>query len=612
MAWQETEKIGPYRIVNQIGKGGMATVYKAYHDKLSRYVAIKVIHQIYQADGGFLARFEREAQIVANLDHPHIVPVYDYAEHQGSPYLVMKFVEGGTLKDVMEKVQLPPGEIIRIMSAVASALTYAHEAGVLHRDVKPSNVMIDKSGFPYLSDFGLARITYQGSSTLSSEMMMGTPQYMSPEQGQGADDLDGRTDVYSFGVMLYELLARRTPFVADTPYAIVHQHIYDLPPFPSEVNPALPVQIDPILLKALAKDPAERYLSPNELMNAFRRAALESELVALPAPRSMKPSSKPRLTSINPPDTDASITKPKPPTLPSRPQRTPPPASTNMVSFTVPAEPPPTPAPLPPNALREEPLINVADLRRRFEAETHRERSTFINRVGLFVALVVVMLLLNGIIQNLLLNLYNEARSPALYQLAALSVPLIVILIAGRALAQRGVKMFYNSGERLETRFSAVDHVMVERHGADWQYTASETDYDRVERAVGDYYRQRIAFFQHAATGLVVIALTAHIWEPVARALAILMLRSAPALARFIVGLPLVVVVIVVGCVLVGSEAYKTFSNPLLRTVQPKPIESRTEKQAEAGLAALRAQRDQRAARAKKMNEALANRKVKN
>lgn len=158
MIWREGEQVGPYQIVSQPGQGGMATVYLADHPQLDRQVAIKVMHQTFQADETFVTRFRREAQIVARLEHRHIVPVYDFNEYKGQPYLVMKYLPGMTLKQRMNQGTLPLSEILSVMTAVASALTYAHNKGVLHRDVKPSNIVIDNDNVPYLTDFGLTRI----------------------------------------------------------------------------------------------------------------------------------------------------------------------------------------------------------------------------------------------------------------------------------------------------------------------------------------------------------------------------------------------------------------------------------------------------------------------
>lgn len=282
MALNPGQLVGPYQVIGQLGHGGMATVYKAYHPRLDRYVAIKVMHKAFTEDAGFIARFEREAQIVAKLEHPHIVPVYDFNEIDGQPYLVMKFIEGQTLKRVLSDGPMALPEIIRVMDDMASAVTYAHQHGVLHRDIKPSNIVIDTHGEPFLTDFGLARVTKAGASTLSADMILGTPQYISPEQASGQAELDPRTDIYSLGVILYEMVVGRVPFTADTPYAVVHDHIYTDLPRPSVVNPAVPPQVEAVLIKALAKKPVDRYDTAIDMMTAFKQACAEAGLTALP------------------------------------------------------------------------------------------------------------------------------------------------------------------------------------------------------------------------------------------------------------------------------------------------------------------------------------------
>lgn len=275
----------------------MATIYKAYHARLNRSVAIKIMHQAFLQDSNFIARFEREAQIVASLEHPNIVPIYDFAEYEGQPYLVMKYIEGRTLKALMERSEtgVSLSEILRILPPLAEALDYAHRQGVLHRDIKPSNIILDKDGTPYLTDFGLARLAQLGESTLSSDVLLGTPHYISPEQGQGQRDLDHRTDLYSFGVVVYELLVGRVPFSADTPFAVIHDHIYRPVPLPSSLNPEIPPAVEKVLLKALSKAPTDRYPSAMALVQALRQAVTESGLTDLnPARRSIAASSEAR------------------------------------------------------------------------------------------------------------------------------------------------------------------------------------------------------------------------------------------------------------------------------------------------------------------------------
>ncbi|HEY74863.1 MAG TPA: protein kinase [Thermoflexia bacterium] len=292
------EAVGPYRIVEKLGQGGMATVFKAYHPALDRYVAIKVLHPAFQTDPHFLARFQREARIVAKLDHPNIVPIYDFAEHRGHPYLVMRFIEGETLKARLRRGPLSLDEVWRVMRAVGDALSYAHKRGVLHRDIKPSNIILTPEGHVYLTDFGLARMAQAGESTLSRDMMVGTPQYISPEQAKGETNLDARTDIYSLGVVLYELLVGRAPFQGDTPYAVIHDHIFTPLPLPRSLKPDLPEALERVLLKALAKDPDDRFQSVDEMIQAFEEALGDASTVAtaLPetvvAPRPVEPSPK--------------------------------------------------------------------------------------------------------------------------------------------------------------------------------------------------------------------------------------------------------------------------------------------------------------------------------
>ncbi len=287
MPLEAGESLGPYEIIRQIGQGGMATVYQAYHAKLDRDVAVKVMHETFTQDETFLARFQREARIVASLEHPNIIPIYDYDDDGGRPYLVMKYVQGQTLKRRLMKRSLSLAEVQSIMMTVAEALTYAHENDVLHRDVKPSNIMIDSRDTPYLTDFGLARIAQLGSSTISHDVMLGTPFYISPEQAQGDKNLTPATDIYAFAILLYELLVGHVPFTADTPYAIVHEHIYTQPNPPSSVNTELTPEIDAVLAKGLAKDPTQRYATAVEMMYAFIAAMDASGVTELPEDRSI-------------------------------------------------------------------------------------------------------------------------------------------------------------------------------------------------------------------------------------------------------------------------------------------------------------------------------------
>ncbi len=286
MSFTTGENVGAYRIVAQLGQGGMATVFKAYHPGLDRYVAIKVLHPAFKEDPTFVQRFNREARIVARLEHPNIVPVYGYEEHKGLAYLVMKFVDGETLKARLKRGALRPEQIVDVARQVGAALSYAHRQGILHRDIKPSNILLtgraddpDALGDIFLTDFGLARIAEAGESTMSRDMMMGTPQYISPEQAKGMQQLDDGTDIYSLGVVLFELVTGRVPFSADTPYSIIHDHIFSPLPLPTSIRPDIPERVERVLLKALAKERADRYPDVDSFVAAIAEAIEAGETI---------------------------------------------------------------------------------------------------------------------------------------------------------------------------------------------------------------------------------------------------------------------------------------------------------------------------------------------
>ena len=318
MSFNIGENIGPYRIIEQLGQGGMATVYKAYHAALDRYVALKVLHPAFHEDQTFTARFQREARVVARLEHPNIVPIYDYSEHEARPYLVMKFIEGDTLKARLNQGPLSAAEIEEVVNSVGSALAYAHKQGILHRDIKPSNVLIATDGEMYLADFGLARIAQAGESTLSSDSIMGTPQYISPEQAMGKKDLDEGTDLYSFGVMLYEMVVGQVPFSADTPFSIIHDHIYTPLPLPMDINPKVPEPVQRVLLKALAKDRKDRYASVDEMIKAFKVAWKEAGVPMQGTAITMRPAALRPAQTVAKPKAAAAAARPAPAQAPAK------------------------------------------------------------------------------------------------------------------------------------------------------------------------------------------------------------------------------------------------------------------------------------------------------
>lgn len=265
------KQLGPYQIVTPLGEGGMAAVYKAYQAAMERYVALKILPRHFADDPQFVARFEREAKLVAQLQHPHILPVFDYGQAEGYTYIVMPFVQGGTLTASLTGQPLPLSRIRQVISQVGDALDYAHARGMIHRDVKPSNVLIDERGNCLLTDFGLARIVEGSTDLTTSGTVMGTPAYMSPEQGSGKK-VGPRSDVYSLGIILYEMATGRVPFTAETPVAVIIKHIQDPLPPARSLNPALPEGVERVILKALSKSPEDRFRSAGELVSAIQAA----------------------------------------------------------------------------------------------------------------------------------------------------------------------------------------------------------------------------------------------------------------------------------------------------------------------------------------------------
>ncbi|MEE4195817.1 MAG: serine/threonine-protein kinase [Anaerolineae bacterium] len=259
--------LGKYQIIEPLGEGGMATVYKAFDPGLERYVAVKVIRAVSQIDPNFLSRFQREARALAKLDHPYILKVLDYGEQDGVPYLVMPYVANGTLHKYARK-RIPYTQAIKLIIPIAEALGYAHAHKIIHRDIKPANILFGESGAPVLSDFGIAKMIDGGDQTqlTGTGIGIGTPDYMAPEQWNGL--ADERTDVYALGIVLYELITGRTPFHADTPAAILLKQVQEPLPRPRSYVPDLPEAVENLLFKALAKDPNLRYQN----MDAFAAA----------------------------------------------------------------------------------------------------------------------------------------------------------------------------------------------------------------------------------------------------------------------------------------------------------------------------------------------------
>jgi serine/threonine protein kinase len=275
----EGQSLGKYRILEPLGRGGMAQVYKAYHPQLDRYVAVKILRSDLVEEEEFLARFRREARAVAALRHPNIVQIFDFDVQNDLYYMVMELLEGDTLKAYLNALRvradkLPLGEMVRIFTDVLSGLAYAHGEGIIHRDLKPANIMLTRLGQAVLTDFGIAQIV-GGTHYTVSGALMGTLSYMAPEQGLNGHS-DARSDIYSLGIAYYEALTGTVPFDADTPLAILMKHVNDPLPLPRKTDPTIPESFERVALTALAKRPEDRFKSANEMSERLLAAAKET------------------------------------------------------------------------------------------------------------------------------------------------------------------------------------------------------------------------------------------------------------------------------------------------------------------------------------------------
>jgi serine/threonine protein kinase len=289
--------LGSYQITQELGRGGMAVVYRAYQPSLNRHVAIKVLPPQLSFDHQFVERFQREARAAARLRHPNIVVIHDVGHQDGLYYIVMEYLEGRTLKELIEqKGPLPAERPSHIVDQVSAALDYARQQSIVHRDVKPANIFVGKGDQITLTDFGIAKAASDAEQLTRTGVLMGTPEYMAPEQAEGGR-VDHRTDLYALGIVLYQMLAGRVPFRGTTPHATLHAVIYEPPPPLHQINPEISRAVEEVVLKAIAKEPGQRFQSGAELAKALRAALasqpdpvpLTSQPMTVRAPRRRSP-----------------------------------------------------------------------------------------------------------------------------------------------------------------------------------------------------------------------------------------------------------------------------------------------------------------------------------
>jgi serine/threonine protein kinase len=289
----EEQRLGPYVLGQQLGRGGMGQVYRAFDPRLGRNVALKVLTQEVANDPAFRERFLRESRILASLDHPNIVPIYDAGEADGRLYIAMRYVEGSDLRDIVRREgQLSVERVVEILGPVAGALDAAHSRGVIHRDVKPENILLSASGDVYLSDFGIAKQSAGPAGATMTGVFLGTPGYVAPEQIEGSP-VTAATDVYALACLVHSCLAGEPPFVRATEAAVLVAHLRDEPPRLSAVRPDLPAALDGVLARALAKPPAQRFATCTDFLQALQAAARTPAKTVDIAPSPPRPAPRP-------------------------------------------------------------------------------------------------------------------------------------------------------------------------------------------------------------------------------------------------------------------------------------------------------------------------------
>ena len=268
MSLEPGSTFGPYRIVGPLGRGGMATVYRAHDPALDRHVALKVLPAEFLHDPTFAERFRQEARVAARLEHPHVVPIHGFGIDEGRPWMALRLLGGGSLADRLRKGPLAPAEVARILAEIASALDAAHARGIVHRDLKPANILLDENGRAYLADFGIARVLEGSAVATATGMVQGTPAYMAPEQAMGTK-AEPPADVYALGVVAFECLTGRVPYTGQTPVAVLMKHVSD--PVPEPRPGEVPQAVTPVLRRCLAKNPGERWPSAQAFTEALSR-----------------------------------------------------------------------------------------------------------------------------------------------------------------------------------------------------------------------------------------------------------------------------------------------------------------------------------------------------
>lgn len=292
MPIQPGTRLGAYEVEDLIGQGAMGTVYRAHHSGLARDAAVKVLQAI-APDPDASARFQREAQAIAKMRHPNVLQVFDFGEFEGTPYMIVEYMPGGSLADRMKHGdQIDRERALRLLKGLAAALDYAHARGIVHRDVKPANVLVDQEGDPVLADFGLAKLLQQASVKTVSGVTTGTPAYMAPEQVMGAA-IGPPADVYALTTMAYEFMTGAIPFEGEGMLELLYAHVHREPPAPSTKNPALSPEVDAVLLRGLAKDPASRWQSCGEMVVALTAAVKGDPVEATAKAPTLVPAAQP-------------------------------------------------------------------------------------------------------------------------------------------------------------------------------------------------------------------------------------------------------------------------------------------------------------------------------